>query len=736
MSLRTVKRWSSGGRSLKRAHLRKDKSVSCSCQATVDAVLEQFEGSSIGAKRRARTSAAMIGLALSMGATGVLLPRQDDGAAAAEPRVPDTAIAAALPVAQTGSPSSLQSSVLPTVRWVEHIVREGQTIRQVASHYQVSGLSIAVANGLTLDSTLRVGQVLRVPVSDDDSIQPTASGSAVLDVSGHPSPLVASANLEQMPNLVSGEQVNRIEEIDRDNSLERLRQRRDKLRESLAELRYEEPSLVASASKLEALATKQESVSDQSFADRSSSESQERVAVHPISSTQPQENPLPGIPFISPDITAPEAGQEVAARGGNPSEPRQSLVNSQISSYRVNPGDTVAAIARAHNVPQSLLIEANRLSNPNVIFVGQVLSVPTAQSTEYSVVPETSGSFTLADASSVSTSSVTPQTDVPPQFVAQAEESVLLPVSTPTSPVAETEQVAASPFVDSAVEPSLEVTAPAGEMRFTPTTSGTEASSSVNPYVASLLTEIRQLRQRQQPISSATSNVVTNVETTAFASPALPETATTGEVAVNPHMSQANEATQDEEIRPVSTSLPDEAPESQPELVAAAPLGSESYDPLLQPVTGRMVSPDLPPLPGADTFLPDAGGVFNGYIWPARGVLTSGYGWRWGRMHQGIDIASDVGTPIYAAATGVVEFAGWNSGGYGNMVEVRHPDGSMTRYAHMNAIHVRNGQNVGQGEQLGEMGSTGYSTGPHLHFEVHVPAQGTVNPLAYLPASR
>jgi murein DD-endopeptidase MepM/ murein hydrolase activator NlpD len=768
MSLRTVKRWSSGGRSLKRAHLRKDKSVSCSCQVTVDAMPEQSEVSSIGAKRRARTSAAMIGLALSMGATGVLLPRQDDGAAAAEPRVPDTAIAAALPVAQTGSSSGLQSSVLPTVKWVEHIVREGQTIRHVASHYQVSGLSVAIANGLTVDSPLRTGQVLRVPVSESASVQPAADESANLNVSVRPSPLVASTNLEQMPGLVGGGQVNRIEEeIDRDNALELLRQRRDKLRESLAELRYEESGLVASASKLEGDASQQESASDVSLTVQSASNPlEERVAVQSVSSAQSQGNPLPGIPFIAPDVTSPSTHQQsVAATLESQPEVAQPQVDQQLSVYRVNPGDTVAAIARAHNVPQSLLIEANRLSNPNVIFVGQVLSVPAAQPSAYSVVPETSGSFTLADASSTTASSAMPQTDVPQQYVAQAEESVLLPGATAPSPVAassfspsptstaqpsaleleatsvdapsaesqtETEQVAVSPFSGSGVEPASEMTAPASQLRFSPSTSEAGTSSSANPYVASLLTEIRALRQRQQPNLSASSNV----ETAALASPTLPEAPTGGAVAVNPHMNQANEAAQDEDIRPVSTSLPAETPESQPELVAAAPLGSESYDPLLQPVTGRMVSPDLPPLPGADTFLPDAGGVFNGYIWPARGVLTSGYGWRWGRMHRGIDIASDVGTPIYSAATGVVEFAGWNSGGYGNMVEVRHPDGSMTRYAHMNAIHVRNGQNVSQGEQLGEMGSTGYSTGPHLHFEVHVPAQGTVNPLAYLPASR
>jgi murein DD-endopeptidase MepM/ murein hydrolase activator NlpD len=125
---------------------------------------------------------------------------------------------------------------------------------------------------------------------------------------------------------------------------------------------------------------------------------------------------------------------------------------------------------------------------------------------------------------------------------------------------------------------------------------------------------------------------------------------------------------------------------------------------------------------------------FNGYIWPSAGILTSGYGWRWGRMHRGIDIAGPIGTPIFAAAPGVVTYAGWNDGGYGNLVEIEHPDGSLTVYAHNDRILVNEGQKVAQGEQISEMGTTGRSTGPHLHFEIHPNGQGAVNPMALLPA--
>lgn len=168
-------------------------------------------------------------------------------------------------------------------------------------------------------------------------------------------------------------------------------------------------------------------------------------------------------------------------------------------------------------------------------------------------------------------------------------------------------------------------------------------------------------------------------------------------------------------------------------VVATAPLGASAYDPLQNPTMGRIVSPDLPPLLGPDAYLPGGSPQFNGFIWPAEGVFTSGYGWRWGRMHRGIDIAGPVGTPILAAAPGVVIYAGWNSGGYGNLVELEHPDGSITLYAHNHRIMVNKGQKVTQGQLIAEMGSTGFSTGPHLHFEIHPSGQGATNPMALLP---
>ena len=120
-------------------------------------------------------------------------------------------------------------------------------------------------------------------------------------------------------------------------------------------------------------------------------------------------------------------------------------------------------------------------------------------------------------------------------------------------------------------------------------------------------------------------------------------------------------------------------------------------------------------------------------IWPASGDVSSPYGMRWGGsdFHPGIDIANDYGTPIVAAADGIVTAAGWNSGGYGNMVDIDHGNGLMTRYGHAQQVVVSIGQSVRKGQIIAYMGSTGFSTGPHVHYEVHVNGQ-VVNPIGYL----
>ena len=129
--------------------------------------------------------------------------------------------------------------------------------------------------------------------------------------------------------------------------------------------------------------------------------------------------------------------------------------------------------------------------------------------------------------------------------------------------------------------------------------------------------------------------------------------------------------------------------------------------------------------PSADSHMPS--------IWPTTGVVTSPYGLRWGGsdFHPGIDIANDMGTAIVATADGVVDYAGWNAGGYGNMVDIDHGNGMMTRYGHASQVVVSTGQYVKRGQLIAYMGSTGFSTGPHCHYEVIINGQ-RVNPISYL----
>ena len=117
-------------------------------------------------------------------------------------------------------------------------------------------------------------------------------------------------------------------------------------------------------------------------------------------------------------------------------------------------------------------------------------------------------------------------------------------------------------------------------------------------------------------------------------------------------------------------------------------------------------------------------------IWPVVGTITSSFGWRSSGFHHGLDIAVKKGTPICAAAAGTVSFVGYNSI-YGWMVIINHPDGKKTVYAHTKNIYVSNKQKVYRGEKIATVGTSGNTTGPHLHFEVRYKDK-TYNPLRYL----
>jgi murein DD-endopeptidase MepM/ murein hydrolase activator NlpD len=120
----------------------------------------------------------------------------------------------------------------------------------------------------------------------------------------------------------------------------------------------------------------------------------------------------------------------------------------------------------------------------------------------------------------------------------------------------------------------------------------------------------------------------------------------------------------------------------------------------------------------------------QGLVWPVSGPVTSPFGYRWGRLHAGIDIGVGYGTPIHASASGTVVLAGW-TGGYGNYTCIDHGGGLATCYAHQSSYALSSGAQVSQGQVIGYVGNTGHSFGAHLHFEVRIHG-APVDPLGYL----
>jgi murein DD-endopeptidase MepM/ murein hydrolase activator NlpD len=113
-------------------------------------------------------------------------------------------------------------------------------------------------------------------------------------------------------------------------------------------------------------------------------------------------------------------------------------------------------------------------------------------------------------------------------------------------------------------------------------------------------------------------------------------------------------------------------------------------------------------------------------------TLTSGFGWRWGKMHPAQDLAAPTGTPVRAMSSGQVVFSGWSNEGYGYMVKIRYWDGTVSWFAHNSRLLVSYGQWVSPGEVVSYSGNTGNSTGPHLHLEIHPDGGAAVAPRTWL----
>ncbi|WP_204140431.1 peptidoglycan DD-metalloendopeptidase family protein [Halomicronema sp. CCY15110] len=605
---------------------------------------------------------------------------------------------AALPSVAGGSNTlpSFGSSRPEAAPAIFHTVTDGETIWGIAEQHGLTVEAIRDANGMAGDQVIQVGQVLKVPTAESANHQLQSYAVSSLNLAVAPTPEPSEDTADELTVAILPEA-----------TMPATRQTT-----AIEDLSGDMPESAPSAG----------SLMDVEAAAESATNEVERTATDgaPLSVASPAEEdilsktdllgsskPLASLPETQPQA---ESLQQFAEQLGAVSEPatvQKTAVNTTIESsrrradgvtHRVGSGETIWSIARSYGLDPDSLQALNQVTDSRQLMPGDELVIPADEATLSDV----------ADADRLRPH----QSDSTQQIVAAASGVVIEPTTSAAVDLTKLE-IGRNPSSDTS-------------------TRAQTLEPESDPFVASLLSQATVASQRPSDENLATSEPETetlvidearDVESLASA----PEIARkSDEVALNPQFVNGSGA----------EAVDVEAELEADNLLAAAPLGSEVYSPIVENAAGRVVTPEMPMLPEQDVYLPEAPNRFDGYMWPAQGVLTSGYGWRWGRMHRGVDIAGPVGTPIYAAATGVVVSSGWNSGGYGNLVDIRHPDGSMTRYAHNSRLMVQAGQQVRQGQQIAAMGSTGFSTGPHLHFEIHVPSQGTVNPIAMLPSSR
>ena len=392
--------------------------------------------------------------------------------------------------------------------------------------------------------------------------------------------------------------------------------------------------------------------------------------------------------------------------------PSTGVVPPETQDYRVKAGDTLSAIALRQKMPLVTLIKVNHLDDPNRLQINQKLIIPVGRSSNS--IALNIGRITPLN----SFQAVTPALNW--AYIGMGGE------------ISDDDSVSASPPPNVAEIQQAQSAAAQQELLG-------------DRYVNNLRSDIQKLRQKyhqglltaqaKPDVNQASITPVTAANAASQLQPQIQAQSTVNQP-INPEFTAERAAKtlqldgQKQLPAPVRSAGRTVRVRNG---VATAPLGSNAVE-SLRSFQEQNVSPALPPLGGVNNYLPNPTSISaKGFIWPARGKLTSGYGWRWGRMHKGVDIAAPIGTPIIAAAPGVVVKAGWNSGGYGNLVDIQHTDGTVTRYGHNKRVLVRAGQIVQQGQQISEMGNTGFSTGPHLHFEVHPMGKKAVNPIAYLP---
>ncbi len=638
--------------------------------------------------------AAMIGLAISMGATSLFVTRQSDQALAAEP-VGNQNTASTNPAAsdevkfvptQKRSFKAISNEIRATIPTVVEPTAISQVNGfgaklQVASNLKSAQFgtqtpateSVTAANNSTIYSAPQVakGQIISRAIA---TAKPAQSKNVTISPQTVDTIVATSGNTQL--------------EAQQKFALNRLKQKSSRLKASLNKLR---------STPVEGI--KQAKVTTQSSnqVEATSTVSSDKTAIQSKLVSRLKQNtavePVPQAVTVPTPVTAQiEAPTTIAA------------------AHVVKSGDTLAEIAGNYGTSVSEMAKANRLSNPNELKVNQQLIVPAAQDSNNIVAATNSATVSREN-----------------QF----------------SPTVEGSDETVNSF---GVGGDTPVPSVFTEMQLAQRRNALASKVSRNERLRKLKEEIERLRAKYRTQQSGVVVPQVNNNKNSVEVPvSRPESAAIPIPVTKPKAGTASVPIR--VARPNTAAVPIPVPSPGQDVNpnfsrsrgvrVVTPSANFSGRSQSSSVVKTTVSPGLPPLAAVDRYLPkpidESKPPAKGFAWPAKGVFTSGFGPRWGRMHKGIDIAAPTGTPIHAAADGVVVSAGWNRGGYGKLVDIRHPDGTLTRYAHNSKIMVRKGQQVQQGQRISLMGSTGFSTGPHLHFEIRKGGKKAVNPIAFLP---